>query len=63
MYSINEVRRWLNLNPIEGGDAHFIQLNLQDVLLAAATRDEKQRGPAAFLVGGELDAGYSAPQD
>jgi HK97 family phage portal protein len=63
VYSINEVRRWLNLNPIEGGDAHFIQLNLQDVLLAAVTRDEKQRGPAAFLVGGELDAGYSASYD
>ena len=59
VYSINEVRRWLNLNPIPGGDAHFIQLNLQDVLLAAVSRDEQARGPAAFLIGWE-DAGDSS---
>lgn len=31
VYSINEVRKWLNLNPVEGGDEHFIQLNLGTV--------------------------------
>lgn len=31
VYSINEVRRWYNLNPIAGGDEHFIQLNLGTV--------------------------------
>jgi HK97 family phage portal protein len=34
VYSINEVRRLMNLNPVDGGDEHFIQLNMgtiQDV--------------------------------
>jgi HK97 family phage portal protein len=31
VYSINEVRRWLNLNPIPGGDEHLVQLNMADV--------------------------------
>lgn len=35
VYSINEVRAWFNLNPINGGDAHFIQLNMQTVVDAA----------------------------
>lgn len=33
--SVNDVRRFLNMNPIEGGDAHFIQLNMQSVVDAA----------------------------
>lgn len=28
---INDVLRWLNLNPIPGGDEHFIQLNMATV--------------------------------
>jgi HK97 family phage portal protein len=36
VYSINEVRALLNLNPVEGGDEHFIQLNMQDIISAAA---------------------------
>lgn len=35
VYSINQVRRLLRMNPIEGGDAHFIQLNMQTVMDAA----------------------------
>lgn len=31
VYSINEVRKWQNLNPVQGGDEHFIQLNLGTV--------------------------------
>lgn len=31
VYSINDVRRWLNLNPIAGGDEHLVQLNLSTV--------------------------------
>lgn len=31
VYSINEVRRWLDLNPIEGGDRHFMQMQMRDV--------------------------------
>ncbi len=33
--SVNQVRRWLNLNPVEGGDKNFIQLNMQSIADAA----------------------------
>jgi HK97 family phage portal protein len=33
--SINEVRALLNLNPVDGGDKHFIQLNMQSITDAA----------------------------
>jgi HK97 family phage portal protein len=36
VYSINEVRAWLNLNPVEGGDKHYVQLNMQAVADAAS---------------------------
>jgi HK97 family phage portal protein len=49
VYCINDVRHWLNLNPVEGGDAHFIQLNMatiQDVASGAAiTADATGRIP------------------
>ena len=32
---LDEVRALMDLNPIEGGDDHFIQLNMQDVTQAA----------------------------
>lgn len=35
VYSINEVRALMNMNPIEGGDAHHIQLNMQSVQQAS----------------------------
>jgi HK97 family phage portal protein len=37
VYSINEVRAWFNMNPVEGGDKHHVQLNMQDVAAAADT--------------------------
>jgi HK97 family phage portal protein len=40
VYSINEVRRWLNLNPVPGGDEHFIQLNMQTVTAIAGAEAE-----------------------
>lgn len=36
VYSINEVRRLMNMNPVAGGDEHFIQLNLGTVQDVAA---------------------------
>lgn len=36
VYSINDVRGWLNLNPIAGGEDHFVQLNLGTVQDVAA---------------------------
>jgi HK97 family phage portal protein len=45
VYSINEVRRWLNLNPVPGGDEHFIQLNMQAVTaMAGAEAEETSTG-------------------
>lgn len=44
VFSINEVRRLMNLNPTEGGDAHFIQLNMatvQDVASGATLPDSE----------------------
>jgi HK97 family phage portal protein len=33
--TVNQVRRWMNLNPIEGGDAAFVQMNMQSIADAA----------------------------
>jgi HK97 family phage portal protein len=49
VYSINEVRRWLRLNPVPGGDERFVQLNLgtvQDVA-AGLTLRKVEPQPAA----------------
>jgi HK97 family phage portal protein len=35
VYCINDVLRFLNMSPVEGGDARFIQLNMQTVVDAA----------------------------
>jgi HK97 family phage portal protein len=49
VYCINDVRKWLNLNPVPGGDSHFIQLNMatiQDVASGASiTADSSGRIP------------------
>ena len=31
VYNRNEIRRFLNLNPIPGGDKHFVQMNMQEL--------------------------------
>ena len=38
--SINEIRSWENLNPIEGGDARFVQLNMQTLPGSEPEQDE-----------------------
>jgi HK97 family phage portal protein len=48
VFSPNEVRSWLNLNPVEGGDARFIQINMQNIIDAAtgaAMQDQNGRVP------------------
>lgn len=35
VYSVNEVRAWYNMDPIEGGDIHLVQVNMQDIVNAA----------------------------
>jgi HK97 family phage portal protein len=46
VYSINGVRRKLKLNPVEGGDAHFIQLNMQTIQDAASGANLPSANPA-----------------
>lgn len=42
--SINEIRAWENLNPVEGGDLRFVQLNMQTLTQANAAA-ESSGGP------------------
>ena len=42
--SINEIRAWENLNPVDGGDSRFVQLNMQ-TLANAAKEPEKPQTP------------------
>ena len=37
--SPNEVRKELNLEPIEGGDDHFLQVNMQPLAKAEQTTE------------------------
>lgn len=56
VFSPNEVRAWLNLNPFEGGDERFIQINMQTVVDAATgahLQDQNGRVP----VGGSSGQG------
>lgn len=60
--SINEIRAWESLNPVEGGDLRFVQLNMQ-TLDAAATMPQpaaEMPAPAADTPAAPADA---APQD
>lgn len=69
VYSINEVRKLWNLNPIDGGEDHFIQLNMATVQQVAGgasipdqtpppqNSDNASKGPQLVRVGGR-NAGY-----
>lgn len=35
VYSINDVRKWLGLNPVVGGDKQYVQMNMQDIASTA----------------------------
>jgi len=55
--SVNEVREQLNYNPIDGGDEHFIQLNMGTIQDVAAGPDAQQtQGPKLVQVGGNDEA-------
>jgi HK97 family phage portal protein len=47
VYAINDVRAWFNMNPVEGGDKHYVQLNMQDVNAAATTAMQEAGREAA----------------
>ena len=38
--SVNEIRSWENLNPVEGGDTRFVQLNMTTLDKAAQAAEE-----------------------
>jgi HK97 family phage portal protein len=40
VYSVNEVRSFIGLNPIEGGDQHLVQLNMTNLEDVASEVDE-----------------------
>lgn len=46
VYTINEVRRWLNLNPVDGGDENRVQLNTSPVSEAAQQLADEARKQA-----------------
>jgi len=52
--SINEIRGWENMNPIEGGDVRFVQLNMQTLEGFAAgevPQSEDRAAPGSVSVG------------
>jgi hypothetical protein len=44
--SVNEIRSWENLNPVENGDERFVQLNMQTLNQAAAASAAVSPSPA-----------------
>lgn len=50
VYSINEARELLHFNPVDGGDKHYIQLNMQSVA-DAATGTVQDQGSKLVNVG------------
>jgi HK97 family phage portal protein len=40
--SVNEIRGWENLNPVEGGDERFVQLNMQTLTNASKPQPDPQ---------------------
>lgn len=51
VYSINDVRQWLNMNPVSGGEEHFIQLNLGTVQDVASGMTIQKVGAAPAAAG------------
>lgn len=45
--SINEIRGWESLDPVEGGDERFVQLNMQTLTSATAAAAQPQAAPQA----------------
>ena len=54
--SVNEIRSWENLNPVEGGDTRFVQLNMTTLDKAAAAPE-----PAPATVVEEIVVDPTAP--
>jgi HK97 family phage portal protein len=46
VFSINEVREKEDMDPVEGGDAHFVQMNMQNIKDAGKPKPEAKQLPA-----------------
>jgi len=55
VWSINEVRRLLNQNPVPGGDKHYVQLNMQSIADAATGAVIAQGSKLIRIQGGDAD--------
>ena len=71
--SVNEIRAWENLNPVENGDMRFVGLNMQTLDQASQQAEsaketpEKQEQPTADVGGllaiiGQISAGAVTPE-
>jgi HK97 family phage portal protein len=49
--SVNEIRSWENMNPVEGGDTRFVQLNMTTLDKAAAEPETPAAVVDAILAG------------
>ena len=56
--SVNEIRSWENMNPVEGGDVRFVQLNMTTLEKAAAEPEE----PATVVEEIVVDETAPAPE-
>jgi HK97 family phage portal protein len=52
--SVNEIRGWENLNPVEGGDTRFVQLNMQTLEAATAKPEQPPVPPEPVASVNEL---------
>jgi hypothetical protein len=57
--SVNEIRAWENMNPVEGGDERFVQLNMTTLTKAAAAPEPV---PSAAVEGIVVDPAAPAPE-
>lgn len=59
--SINEIRRWENLDPVDGGDTRFVQLNMQTLDQANAGGVPQETAPQPMSYVDELMTSRAAP--
>jgi HK97 family phage portal protein len=57
--SVNEIRSWENMNPVEGGDTRFVQLNMTTLDKAAAAPEPI---PASVVEEPVVDATAPSPE-
>ena len=59
--SINEIRGWESLDPVDGGDERFVQLNMQTLTAATAAAAAPAPAPDAVAAPAEASARSDSP--